>query len=83
MDSQWAAWLVNLGGVYLGLGFLFAIAFVSFGLRRIDPAAEGAKIGFRLLILPGVTALWPLFVRRWITGSPPPNEINRHRERAR
>lgn len=79
MDSNWSVWIVTLAGVYLGAGLLFAIAFVSLGVQRIDPAAEGAKLGFRLLILPGSAALWPLLAWRWITGAPPPEETNRHR----
>jgi hypothetical protein len=33
----------------------------------------------RLLLLPGVVALWPLFATRWITGAPDPVERNPHR----
>ncbi len=51
---------------YVAMGFLFAIAFVSRGVSRIDGQAAGAGLGFRLIILPGVTALWPLLLHRWI-----------------
>jgi hypothetical protein len=51
---------------YVSLGMLFAAAFVSIGIATVDPVARGASAGFRLMIFPGVTALWPLFLKRWI-----------------
>jgi hypothetical protein len=33
----------------------------------VDASAQGASLGFRLLILPGTVALWPLMVTKWIT----------------
>ena len=78
-----ATWLVRALGVYAGLGVLFAVAFVTRGVERVDPAAKGATWGFRLVILPGVTALWPLLLRRWIQGAPPPVERTAHRDAAR
>jgi hypothetical protein len=50
---------------YAGLGLIFAVPLVCVGVQRLDPAAQGSGIAFRLLILPGVTALWPIFVYRW------------------
>jgi hypothetical protein len=64
------ALIVNLGvalGAYLAAGFLFAVAFQAVGLRRLDPAARGAGWVFRLLVTPGVIALWPVLLRRWRT----------------
>lgn len=52
--------------VYLGLGVAFAVAFVARGVATVDPAARGGTIGFRLLIIPGSAALWPLLARRWL-----------------
>jgi hypothetical protein len=51
---------------YAGLGFLFALAFVSFGITRVDPAAKGAGLGFRLLVIPGAAAFWPWLLYRWM-----------------
>jgi hypothetical protein len=66
--------------VYAGLGLLFALAFVWVGVERLDTQARGAGFGFRLLILPGVAAFWPLFLKRWVHGmAEPPVEINSHR----
>jgi hypothetical protein len=50
---------------YAGLGMIFAVPFVCFVVQRLDPAAQESGIAFRLLILPGVTALWPMFLYRW------------------
>lgn len=62
-----------LGGValYVGIGFAFALVFLTLGIGRIDPAARGSGIGFRLAILPGVVALWPAMLVRWIVGGAP------------
>ena len=58
--------LVMLLGIYAAVGLLFAIAFVTKGVARVDPVATSAGWGFRLLILPGAAALWPLLLRRWL-----------------
>ena len=61
-----AEWFVNLLGVYTGIGLLFAIAFLTMGISQIDPVSKGSGIGFRLIILPGVAALWPVLFTRWV-----------------
>ncbi len=84
MDANWANWIVGALGVYVAVGLLFAIAFVSAGAARIDPGARRASLGFRLLILPAAAALWPLLARRWLGGQhEPPAESNAHRMAAR
>jgi hypothetical protein len=66
--------------IYAGLGFLFAMPFVWFGVQRVDSEAQGSGVGFRLLILPGVAAFWPMFLYRWTRGIvEPPVEKNPHR----
>jgi hypothetical protein len=50
---------------YLAAGFLFGLVFVTVGVTRIDPAARGTSAAFRLLILPGSAALWPILAARW------------------
>jgi hypothetical protein len=78
-----AVWFVRLLGLYAGLGLLFALAFVSRGVERLDPGARGATLGFRLIIVPASIALWPLLLRRWLRGaSAPPVESNAHRRAA-
>lgn len=75
-----AQWIVNLAMFYAGIGLLFAVAFVIFGAGRMDESAKGASVFFRLLILPGAAALWPVLLRRWLRGQTrPPIEKNPHR----
>ena len=57
------AWiLVSVAGVYAAIGLVFALFFVTRGVTRIDPTAIGGSTGFRILILPGVVAFWPLLM---------------------
>lgn len=84
MSLTIATWLARALEFYLLAGVLFALPFVWRGAGRVDPtAAEGTR-GFRLLILPGSVALWPLLALRWLTGADsPPDERNAHRDTAR
>jgi len=61
-----AEFLVAMLEVYATFGLLFAVAFVTRGVERVDPSAHGSTLGFRILILPGAAALWPLLLTRWI-----------------
>lgn len=71
--------LITLG-TYLACGFIFAIAFAWVGAKRVDPHAAAGTRGFRLLIIPGVMAFWPLFLKRWWSDvKHPPEEHNAHR----
>jgi hypothetical protein len=65
---------------YAGLGLVFAVPFVWFGVQHLDSEAQGSGVGFRLLILPGIAAFWPMFLYRWRRGiNEPPVEKNPHR----
>ena len=76
--------LVGLAGLYLLAGLVFAVAFALRGCERLDPAAATGSWGFRLVIVPGAAALWPLLLRRWRAGvRGPPLEHNAHRDAAR
>lgn len=71
-------WVVFALFAYLGVGLVFAVAFAARGVSRIDPAARGTGWAFRLLIVPGSAALWPLLVRRWmLTGRARPRSTPR------
>jgi hypothetical protein len=74
--------IVLLAEVYFAIGIVFAILFVWRGAGAVDPAAREGTIGFRLLILPASTLLWPVLLRRWVRRSPPPLEHNAHRDAA-
>jgi hypothetical protein len=54
---------------YLLCGLLVGLPFVLRGVDRVDDAARGAGLGFRLLILPGTVALWPLLLAKWLRAS--------------
>jgi len=70
---------VNGLEAYFATGVLFALTFV-FRVQRFDSEAEGTGVGFRFLIAPGVAALWPLFLYRYLRHSAePPLEKNAHR----
>jgi hypothetical protein len=76
--------IVYVLAAYVGVGFVFACAFVIAGAGRIDPAAQGAPLGFKLLIIPGCIAFWPFLAKRWVGGAThPPTERNAHRIAAR
>lgn len=79
-----AATMLILAGIYLACGFLFAIPFVLFGVKKIDPHAARGSWGFRLFIIPGTMAFWPLLLRRWLKGiHEPPEECTVHRQAAK
>ena len=69
MSAALAESFVGLLSAYGLIGLLFGVCFVTVGVSRLDPMAKGAGPGFRLLILPGVAALWPLLLYRWLRGS--------------
>lgn len=75
--------VVALVEVYLAVGVLFALAFVTRGAAVVDPRARGGSWGFRVAIFPGTAALWPLLLRRWWRGEGPREERNAHRRAAR
>lgn len=49
---------------YLGIGLAVAGLFLLVGIERVDASARGAY-AFRPLLIPGLTLLWPLVLRRW------------------
>ncbi len=51
-------------GAYLAIGLVFGLWFVFSGVHRIDSVTRSAGIRFRLLILPGTAALWPVMLRK-------------------
>ena len=80
MSITAASWIWSIIGIYLVLGVLFAIAFMTMRLKHSDPDAEQATWGFRLIVLPGVILMWPALAKRWVTGvSTPQEEKSPHR----
>ena len=60
--------------LYLGAGVLFALAFLPRGVLTIDEGLRASPVAVRVLLAPGMTLLWPIFLRRWIAGTPAPVE---------
>ena len=60
--------------IYLICGFVFAIAFVVKGVDKIDEGAHSSTIGFRIIIIPGAIAFWPLLLKKWLNA----NKENQH-----
>ena len=58
--------LVQSVTIYVGVGAAFAVVFLWQWVGLLDSAAEHGTWGFRVLVFPGVAALWPLFVVRLI-----------------
>lgn len=54
---------------YTQVGFIFAIFFLARGIQRVDSQAARAGLVFRLIVFPGVVALWPFLWKRWISSS--------------
>jgi len=80
MFEFWATTFVHALEAYAVLGLAFAAIFVSAGVHTLDSEARGSGVGFRLLILPGVVAFWPMLLVRLTRGfGEPPVEKNPHR----
>lgn len=67
-----AEWIVAVAAGYTAVGLLFGLAFVSVGVTRLDPAARGTSVAFRVLILPGAVALWPFVLFKWVSAARAP-----------
>ncbi|MGF1544129.1 MAG: hypothetical protein ACFB00_06475 [Parvularculaceae bacterium] len=59
-------WLA-VGG-YLGVGLVVGAAFLFLAAGKLDDAANGASLWFRLTSLPGAALLWPFVLGRWLSG---------------
>ena len=83
MSQNLASGLVLLFEIYVAVGVLFAVYFVVKGAGKVDEVAREGTWGFRVLIFPGVAALWPLLASRLLRGvAQPPVERNPHRRLA-
>jgi hypothetical protein len=73
MGAETAEFIVGLVAGYLVAGLVFAAVFVVRGVAVIDPGAHDMPWSARLLILPGVVALWPLMLWKWISRQAQPD----------
>ncbi len=58
--------ITNCVLLYFLAGFVFGIYFLLIGAPRIDPLLKNSKWAVRILLLPGVIAAWPFFLRKMI-----------------
>lgn len=73
--SEGAAEILVLGlGIYALIGVLVGLIYVFGGAGRIDPAAKGKGLPFRvrLMILPGIAGLWPVMLIKLLSQTEPP-----------
>jgi hypothetical protein len=61
--------LIYLFQLYLVIGLAFALVFVFGMVHQLDTGAKGTSIWFRLIIIPGSIALWPVLLLKWIKRS--------------
>ena len=61
----WVTWMVLALELYALVGAAFAPFFAWRGAARLDPTAHDGTWGFRLLLLPGALALWPILLVSW------------------
>ena len=57
---------LNIAGIYLLLGIIFAIAFLWKGITKVDAGAKNTRFFLKLLIFPGAVLFWVVLLRKWI-----------------
>lgn len=62
------AFLLIALAAYAAIGAVTALTFTAFGVTRVQPMP--LTLGARILIVPGVAALWPYVLARWIKAGP-------------
>ena len=67
MSIEMAEMVVAALAVWLGAGAIVALLFLLLA-PRLDHAAKGASIGFRILVFPGLILLWPVIALRALSG---------------
>ena len=55
--------------IYLVIGVLFVIPFLTKGLIKVDEGTHGGTIGFKIIIIPGVIVFWPFLLNKWMTAN--------------
>ncbi len=64
MTEPIVSFLVKIATVHIAFGIVIAILFFTRWLKTMDPAATGSSWGFKVLVTPGVVALWPLILMK-------------------
>ena len=74
MPFHLARFAVAAAEAYALAGVVFALAFLPRGIVRVDERLRESPWRVRLLLMPGVAALWPLFAYRWRASQAPAPE---------
>ena len=56
-------------GVYVLIGIVFGIYFVTKGITRLDKEAAGSPWHFRLMVYPGAVLLWSILLIKLVKSS--------------
>jgi hypothetical protein len=65
MSAGLASVVLLTTAIYAAIGVAVAVPFLRSGIGRVDPAARGAGLGFKIAVFPGAVALWPCVLRLW------------------
>jgi hypothetical protein len=57
----------GVAAVYAGCGLIVAVLFLAFWCKPFDPSAKDGTWGFRVFIVPGIIALWPVILAKVLT----------------
>jgi hypothetical protein len=57
--------VLDVLAIYVLVGAVIALAFVTFGISRVLPAGTPVTVGARVLLWPGAVLLWPYVLTRW------------------
>lgn len=52
--------------VYLFVGVLFALQFLTRLIHKLDEGAKESSLSFKLIIFPGCVVFWPLLLKKYI-----------------
>jgi len=56
--------LLLISAAYVVAGLATAVWFFVLRIKHLDAPAAGGSLGFRILVAPGVIALWPLILMK-------------------
>jgi hypothetical protein len=56
--------LLQIAATYAVAGIVTAVWFFVRRIKRLNPSAAGGSLGFRVLVTPGIIALWPLILMK-------------------
>ncbi|MCP2670305.1 hypothetical protein NHF40_05120 [Maricaulaceae bacterium EIL42A08] len=69
MAAETADLIVSLAGLYLAIGLMVGLVFITLLLKRSSAGARtAAPLQFRILIFPASVVLWPIVLVRGLIG---------------